>query len=181
MERSFVFEEGRHPGERLELFEADHADVEVELLALDRHSRGRLSCGVESLAQLFEDRLLVGGVGVELEAERPHADALEAPMHHLEGRHLGGDEQHRLPGRQAMGDEVGDRLALAGTGRPLQHEALPVGGAEDRRQLARVRVEGTEGRSSPTPAGLRGGRGKDTVVATRGGHPDSSSRGDCGG
>ncbi len=49
-----------------------------------------------------------------------------------------GDEQHLAPEREVVRDEVGDRLRLAGAGRPVEDERLAHRGVEDGRKLRRV-------------------------------------------
>jgi len=72
---------------------------------------------------------------MQLQTEVAEPNRLQAALHDLQGRCLLGHEEHRLTLRQAVADEVGDRLALAGAGRADQHEILTAGGRHHRRQL----------------------------------------------
>ena len=75
---------------------------------------------------------------MQLEAERTEADLFQPPMHHFERCQFLRHEQHGAALRQQVRDQVGDGLALAGTGRALQHQvAAGIDGA-DSLQLRRV-------------------------------------------
>ena len=74
--------------------------------------------------ELFKHLAFVGMVAVQLQAGRSQAHGLEAAVHHLQRRHLLGDEQHLLAIGNRGGDHIGDGLGLARTGRALNDEVL---------------------------------------------------------
>ena len=59
---------------------------------------------------------------MQLQAKRPQANVAQAPVHHLQRGHFFGHEQHRLALGQAVRNQVGDSLALAGAGRAFKHQ-----------------------------------------------------------
>ena len=81
---------------------------------------------------------------MQVEDEVGQADLLEALEDGVDRRALLGDEQHRLAARDEAGDEVADRLALAGAGRPLDDEVLAAQHLVDREVLARVGIQDQE-------------------------------------
>jgi hypothetical protein len=123
------------------------ARVSIELVARGRQlgvCEGRIDrrrCGGERGPQRIEHRAFAGLVAVKLKAELAQAAGRQARVHHLERGHLLADEQHAPATGQRLSDHVGDRLALAGAGRPLQHEAGAGTGGGNRPGLARVGVE----------------------------------------
>ena len=145
----------------------ERGEVAIELVA-DRGQahvvagdRGlRPPHSLEHAAQLGDRLALARLVRVQLEAEVAEAGAGEPALHHLERGLLLGDEQHALAGDQRLGDQVGDRLRLAGAGRALQHERPTVGGGQDRGELARVAVERREQLGQRQRAIERRGLGK---------------------
>ena len=89
---------------------------------------------VERCLQFGQDEPLVGAAAVEFEADRAKPDAAQAGVDHVEGGHLLRDEQDRLPVMHCTGDDVGNRLRLAGAGRTLHHEvAARANGLDDDR------------------------------------------------
>ena len=70
----------------------------------------RVSDEIERRAELLHHVSLARLVRVQLQAEGPQPDRLEAGAHHLQRRHLLGDEEHSLALPQAVRDQVGDRL-----------------------------------------------------------------------
>ena len=92
--------------------------------------------------QLREHGGLLRLVGMQFQAEGAQADGFKATLHHFERRHLLGDEQHPLPPIQGIGDDVGDRLRLAGPGRAVKDEALAAECCDDRLKLGGIRADG---------------------------------------
>ena len=78
---------------------------------------------------------------MQLEAGVAQADRVEPSLDDLERGELLGDEQDRLAAPDRVGDQVGDRLRLAGPGRPLDHQVPPPVHVEDRQQLRAIGVD----------------------------------------
>ncbi len=72
----------------------------------------------------------------------PEPDRGEPGAHDVEGRPLLGDEQHPLAAGDRASQQVRDRLRLAGSRRPFEHERLAGDGGCDRLQLRAVRRDG---------------------------------------
>jgi hypothetical protein len=88
---------------------------------------------------------------VQLQAGGPEPDAVEPALDDLQRGHLLGDEQHGLAPANGVGDQVGDRLRLAGPRRTLDHQVaagpgveqgqgLRAVGVDDQAEVGRVRV-----------------------------------------
>jgi hypothetical protein len=99
---------------------------------------------LEDAAQGLDHRLLLRLVRVQLETEVAEAGRRQPALHDLERRHLFGDEQDGLAAGQALRDQVGDRLRLAGARRALQDEALAGLCGQHGGQLRGVAVERRE-------------------------------------
>ena len=104
----------------------------------------RLGREVEAAAQLVDDVLLVRLVAVALQAEVPQPVPVEPPLDHLQRRRLLADEEDGLTPGEGLGDDVGDRLALARAGRAVEDQAGPPLRGLDGLVLAAVRVEDVE-------------------------------------
>ena len=74
--------------------------------------------------ELFQHLALVGVVTVQLQAGGPQAYGFQAPVHHLQGGHLLGDEQHFLAIGNRRRNHVRDGLGLARAWRALDDEVL---------------------------------------------------------
>ena len=96
---------------------------------------------VERLIQFGQKETLVRFAAVELETDRAEADAAQAGVHHVESGHLLRDEQDRFPVVHRAGDDVGDRLRLAGAGRSLHHEVAPHADTLDDDRLRGISVD----------------------------------------
>ncbi|MNS64444.1 hypothetical protein D3C72_975710 [compost metagenome] len=90
--------------------------------------------------QLAQERLLVGLVAVQLQAGVAQADGVQAPLHHLQSGHLLRDEKHLLARPDGLGDHVGDGLALARAGRPLNDQVAAALHIEHGEHLRAVRI-----------------------------------------
>ncbi len=94
----------------------------IEIRIAGGHSR---SGQFEASSQFLDDLLLVGCMTVALQNEVSQSFAIETPLHDIEGRHFLADEQHRLAVGQALRDQVGNCLALTGSGRTIEDQADP--------------------------------------------------------
>ena len=81
-------------------------------------------CHLRSLSQLLKDGLLLCLVGMKLQAEVADSDLVKSAFHHLESRHFFRDKKHGFALRKRVGDQGGDGLGLACSGRTVQHKAL---------------------------------------------------------
>jgi hypothetical protein len=81
---------------------------------------------------------------VQLKAEFTEAGGVEPLRDDLQRRALLADEEHALALSQTLGDDVADRLTLAGARRTLQDEARPALGRQNRLLLAGVGIEDFE-------------------------------------
>ena len=97
--------------------------------------------GFDRLPELGDDLDLASLVRVQLEAVRPETHCLETVLDDPQSRHFLGNEEHPFSSCEAEGDEVGDGLRFSGTRRSFEDEALALAGADDRRELGRVRVD----------------------------------------
>ena len=95
---------------------------------------------IEGPFQLVEDGALVGLVAVQLEAGVTDLDFVQAPLDDLERCHLLGDEQDPPVGGDRFGDQIRDRLRLAGAWRALNHQIAAVLDVDDGQRLGAVRV-----------------------------------------
>ena len=86
---------------------------------------------VQNPVQLGQDDRLPGFVGMELQAERIQADLIQPFLDNLERRLLFGHEEHPLALVKRIGDNVGNGLALAGSGRAVHDETAPGNGIPD--------------------------------------------------
>ena len=126
------------------------ADIARELLALlEEFLRCLLillgvfdACEVERLLQLAQQVALRHLVGVQLQAERVQADFLQSLLHHLEGSHLLGHEQHAPTVVEGIGNHVGDGLALARSRRTIEDEAAALARLHHGLHLRGVHVHG---------------------------------------
>ena len=75
---------------------------------------------------------------MQLEAHVAEPDARQPPLHDLQRGHLLGHEEHLLALPHGRGDEVRDRLALAGPGRALDDEVAAPPDRLDRQGLRRI-------------------------------------------
>jgi len=78
---------------------------------------------------------------VDQRAQAAEAHVVEPVGDDVQGGALVAHEQHALPARQVVADDVGDRLALARARRAVQDQAGPLLGGLDRRVLAAVGVQ----------------------------------------
>ena len=76
--------------------------------------------------QLFKYVSLACLIGVQLKAEAAKTDILQTVEDHVERGGLLGYKEYGLPLAQQVRDEIGDRLALAGTGGPTITKSLPL-------------------------------------------------------
>ncbi|KFB70516.1 MAG: hypothetical protein AW09_004389 [Candidatus Accumulibacter phosphatis] len=118
-------------------------DIDVELVAqpLQALRFGAPGVGIDAALrrpgclQLCQDVELSGFAGMQFKAELTETDFAQAPVDHIERRHLLGDEEYALALGQALRDEVGDGLTLAGPRWSDEDEVLAAHGGDDRRKL----------------------------------------------
>ena len=99
---------------------------------------------LRGLAELLQHIPLLGLVGVKLQAEGADADIVQTLLYHFQRRHFLCYEQHGFILCQGIGDQGGDGLGFTGAGRAVQHEALPVAGRLDGKELGSIGAEGQE-------------------------------------
>ena len=102
---------------------------------------GRPRLEPERVDDLPEHRGLVCLAGVQFEAEIGKPYRFEPAVDDGQRRLLFGDEQHAAAADDVVGDDVGDRLRLAGARRSVQHKALAQT-VIDRRILRRIGGDG---------------------------------------
>ena len=90
--------------------------------------------------QLIEQSPLVRLVAVQLKAGVPHSSGVKPTLHHLQRSHLFRNEKHRLPIGDSSGNNVGDSLTFAGSGRPLNHHITSTPDLVDSQSLTAVAV-----------------------------------------
>ena len=96
---------------------------------------------VHRLLQLRVHGLLSSALAVEVETEAAEPAVVEPLLDHIQGRGLLAHEEDALAVRQQAGDHVGDRLALSGSRRAVDHlVALAPAGRFDGAQLTEVGV-----------------------------------------
>ena len=99
--------------------------------------------------QLVDHVELTRFARMQFQAELAQPHFAQAAIDHVERGNLFRHEQHALAFGQALGDQVGNGLALAGAGRADQHEVLALGACHHGRQLRRIgrqRAKGLLGR-----------------------------------
>ena len=79
----------------------------------------------ERLVHLFQKFLLIRLARMQFKAEIADADAVQPLFDYGQRRLLFRHEQHPLVRQKAVGDDIGDGLALARAGRPVQDEGRP--------------------------------------------------------
>ena len=96
---------------------------------------------VHRLLQLRVHGLLSSAFAVEVETEAAEPAVVEPLLDHIQGGRLLAHEEDALSVRQQAGDHVGDRLALPGSGRAVDHLVAPaLPGRFDGAQLTEVGV-----------------------------------------
>jgi hypothetical protein len=118
-------------------------DVAVELLAQPTQAQGfgtpclRIDCPacLPGLLQLGQHVEFPGLAGVKLKTEFAQADFAKPAVNDIQRRDLFRNEQHPFVFGKALGDEVGNCLALARAGRPDKDEILAARSGHDRREL----------------------------------------------
>ena len=136
-------------GEAVGVFAVQRIDQSVERLAQLAQPLGlarpviggALGADGQRFAELLENVSLFRLRGMQFQAERTQPDAGKAPVHHFERRHFFRDEQHCLAFGQAVRDQVGDGLALAGAGRAFEHQVAAGIDRADRLELRRIGQE----------------------------------------
>lgn len=91
--------------------------------------------------QALEDVRLGGLAAVSFETESVHTDGIESVFHDIERSLFLIHEQDCLASRQLLSDDIGDRLALARPGGPLDDDALAPFCRLDGCLLTRVGIE----------------------------------------
>ena len=126
--------------------------VRVELVAASFHKlefgavvrARRVPAGIKRLPDHLRER--AAGTDTAMQVQHQLAEVLLAkPLgHRIDRGALLGHEQHFLAAGNQRGDQVGDRLALAGSRRALDDQALPREHRVDRVVLARVGIQHQE-------------------------------------
>ena len=93
---------------------------------------------LQHLLQLVQHVLFPGLVGVKLQTERTDAHLTEPALHHRQCRHFFRYEQDTLSLKQRIGNEIGNGLGFAGTGRAMENKAAALPGCTDCRKLGRI-------------------------------------------
>src|ERR1035437_1539727 len=99
---------------------------------------------VKRAREVFCELSAIPGATVQVQDEAVEPTCLKSPGYSVGCGPLLSDEQDSLAPRQRCRDEVGDRLALAGAGRPSNDQVLAMQDGIDRVVLARVSVEDEE-------------------------------------
>ena len=98
--------------------------MSLKLLQLTREIRGRICPVCRPLSQFLQHSFLVRFVTVQFEYKRIEPGPREARSDYFKRGELLRYEQNSLPFNKASGDEVRNRLRLAGTRRPLDDEVF---------------------------------------------------------
>ena len=93
------------------------------------------------MAQIRDEIFLIRLMAVELEAEFGQARLSELVVDDVERRELFGDKEHLFAVPETFRDNIGNRLALAGSRRALQDKALAGLGHLNRLHLTGVGVD----------------------------------------
>ena len=121
------------------------APPSFQALVLERQLRLGDGCvRLKRLRERLRNLSLARDAAVQIEDKIVQPDPFEALQDGVDRSTLLGDEQNRLAPRNKARDEVADRLALAGTWRPLDDEVLAAEHLVDRIILARVGIEDEE-------------------------------------
>ena len=123
-------------------------EFSTQLLQVLRHALPLAGGGsfrhLQRLGELRHHLGLPRLAGMQIQAERAQSDRGEAPVHHLQRRLLLRNEKHPPPQREIMRDDIGNRLGLSGTRRPVQNKTLPQLRIQHGGQLRRIRTHRTE-------------------------------------
>ena len=136
---------GRHPGRPVRGVQGLDVAVQaapetLQLLALAVRRGARRASLADDPLEFRSNRAAVRLRAVQFQAEVAQPDAVEAPLDDLQGRELLADEQHGPPRAEALGEDVGDGLALARARRAFDDETPPLSRREDCHLLAGVGV-----------------------------------------
>ena len=94
-----------------------------------------LAAGVPGFVQLVEHVELAAFVGVQLQAKLAQSHFAQAAIDDVQRGNFFCDKQHAFAFGQALRNQVGDGLALAGAGWANQHKVLALGRSQDGGQL----------------------------------------------
>ena len=97
---------------------------------------------IECRSQLFEQMALGHLVRVHLQAERVESYLPQSLLHHLQGSHLLGYEEHTASVIERIGYHVGDGLALSSSRRTIKNETASFARLHNGFHLRRVDVNG---------------------------------------
>ena len=81
---------------------------------------------------------------MKFQAEGIKADFPETLLHHFQCRFLLRDEKDALAVVEAVGDDVGDSLALAGSRGAVHHETASCDSGADGPELGRIGTDGLQ-------------------------------------
>ena len=89
--------------------------------------------------QLLQDILLLGFIGMQLQAEGTDADVFQTFLDNFQRCHFLCHKQNTLALCQRIGDQRCDGLGFTGTGRAVKHKALTCTGCLDSMKLGSIR------------------------------------------
>ena len=111
----------------------------AELLCLGIPAGGiDLALRIPGLVQLVQHVKLAALVGMQFQAKLAQSHFAQAAVHHVQRSNFFCHKQHPLAFGQALRNQVGNGLALAGAGRANQHKVLAPRRRHDGRQLRRI-------------------------------------------
>ena len=74
--------------------------------------------------QRLQDFAFIGLVAVQFQAEVAESHPVQPTFHHLKGGHFFTDEQDIFASSEQFGDDIGNRLGLAGARRSFHYQTL---------------------------------------------------------
>src|SRR5262245_2944499 len=138
--RATVLDRGGHGGRKALQFDEARPDFIDQRTPTEGNAfAGWLRCpGVVDRLQIINESFLVALAVMNERANVTKADLLEPMEYDVQSCAFLADEQHALSAGHVVGDEVGDRLRLAGAGWSLDNITLTGPGSGNGLRLARV-------------------------------------------